>query len=204
MTSKCCSLFCREGLAIDDYEIILDVLSGNRNAYAELVRKYESRVRAYCSASLGGSSQAEDAAQEVFVKAYLALGSFKGNSSFSTWIYRIAVNHCTDILRKTIKRKTESLDALLEQEGTHIESLLSASSETPGTQQEISETIKRLLARLPEKSREVLILREINELSYEEIAETLKCSLDAVKSRLKRARQELAGILRHFLKADIV
>lgn len=184
-------------ITIDDFEIVLNVLSGNPNAYAELVRKYEGRVRGYCLMMLSNPTQAEDAAQEIFIKAYEALSKFHGKSSFATWIYRISVNHCNDLLRKKIRRKTESWESLLEKEGEQIESIFAVS---PNFQtREERELLMKLLSSLPETHRTVLILREIEELSYEELSGTLACSVDAVKSRLKRARKELLEKARHFL-----
>jgi len=186
-----------------DYEIILEVLSGNRNAYAEIVRRYEEQVRRYCVTLLSDPASGEDAAQEVFIKAYQALGKFRGNSSFSTWLYRIAANHCTDAIRKRARRKEESWEKLLEDQGDKIERLFTVSTnETLDREQ--SELVEKLFSQLPEKSREVLTLRELQGLSYQEIADALQCTLDAVKARLKRARQELELKLRHFLTSNDV
>ena len=186
----------------DDFEIILDVLTGNRNAYAEIVRRHEQRIRSYCAATLGDTLLAEDAAQEVFMKAYQALGKFRGNASFSTWIYRIAINHCMDLLRKKGRQKTESWDALLEKNKEKTEALLPTVSGAENTGS--SELVSQLLDSLSEKSKSILVLREIHGLSYSELAESLECTLDAVKARLKRARQEAEIILRHLLKGKTV
>jgi RNA polymerase sigma-70 factor (ECF subfamily) len=183
--------------AIDDFEVILEVLAGNRDAYAQLVRKYETRVRGYCLMMLSQAAEAEDAAQEVFIKAFQALGTFHGKAAFSTWLYRISVNVCYDILRKRQRRKTQSWDALLEKEGEKAEALF-ASSADPRPEESV-ELVAQLLAGLPDKAREIIVLRDMQGLSYEEIAETLSCTLDAVKSRLKRARREMTLKLRHFL-----
>ncbi len=175
-------------------------MAGNRNAYGELVRRYEAKVRGYCVSILGDFAEAEDAAQEVFVKAYQSLERFRGDSSFSTWLYRINANHCLDLLRKRKRQKSESWDALLEKEGDKIESLFSASPNV--SEGESAELLAKLLEHLPEKSREVLILREVQGLSYQEMTVVLGCSLDAVKARLKRGRQELESGLRHFMKPE--
>lgn len=140
---------------------------------------------------------ADDAAQEIFVKAYQALGQFRGKSSFSTWLYRISVNHCADLLRKSARRKTESWEALLEKQGEKFESLFTTGTGIDNS--EHAELIAKFLLQLPEKSREILILREMHGLSYQELAEALTCSLDAVKARLKRARQEISLIGDTFL-----
>ena len=184
---------------LNDLEIIAKVLCVNRNAYAGIVDRYENRVYGYCLAVLADSGQAEDATQEVFIKAYQALGQFRGASSFSTWLYRITINYCKDILRKISRAKVESWDALLEKEGEKIEALLST-PQLSGDMTGQMELISKILSYLPEKSRTLLLLREMHGLSYEELAGTLKCSIDSVKSRLKRARQEIEKKLRHLLK----
>jgi RNA polymerase sigma-70 factor (ECF subfamily) len=187
----------------EDIEIIQEVLEGDRNAFAHIVRKYEVRVRGLCLTMFANQSLAEDAAQEVFIKVYQALSKFRQDSSFSTWLYRIAVNHCKDILRKLARAKSESWDALLEREGEKIETLFTTPPSSAG-ETDPSELIAKLLSHLPEKSRTILILREIQGLSYQEIAETLKCSLDSVKARLKRAREALTEKARHFIRPENV
>ncbi len=183
----------------DDWDVILKVIAGERDAYREIVTRYEGRVRRYCLGALCDPTQAEDAAQEVFIKAYQALERFRGDSTFSTWLYRIAVNHCKDILRKKARAKTQSWEALLENEGEKIEHLLVAPQPVRiGTEQ--MELISRVLSHLPEKSRTLLLLREMHDLSYEALAEVLECSVDSVKSRLKRARQEIEKKLRHLVR----
>lgn len=127
---------------------------------------------------------AEDAAQEAFIKAYHSLDRFKGDSSFSTWLYRIAANHCKDLLRKRARQKTEPLEAVVQEMGERLEE-----------GRENADLIERMLAAIPEDYRAVLILRETEGMSYQEIAQTLNISVDAVKARLKRARAEIA---RHF------
>lgn len=185
---------------LSDLEIIANVLSGDRDAYSGIVNRYQDRIYSYCLAMLADSIKAEEAAQEVFVKAYQALGRFRGEASFFTWLYRIAINHCKDVLRKTSRSKTESWEALLEKEGEKIEAMFAVS----GTSEHVvekTELITKILSCLPEKSRTLLILREAQGLSYEELAETTKCSIDSVKSRLKRTRQEIEKKLRHLFKS---
>ena len=151
---------------------------------------------------LSDATLAEDAAQDIFIKAYQALGRFQAKSSFSTWLYRIATNHCLDLLRKRRRYQTESWEALLEKDRQRMEALFSVSSEH--LSKEYAELLKQLLSHLSVTSRTILVLREIEGLTYEEIANTLQCSLDAVKSRLKRARQEIDTKLRHILKSQDV
>lgn len=139
---------------------------------------------------------ADDAAQEIFLKAYQSLKSFKAAATFSSWLYRIASNHCLDLLRRKAREKTESLDAILENNGERLDQMLSASDAARSA--EDADLLERILACLPPEYRLILTLREASGLNYEELAQTLNCSLDAVKGRLKRARQQLEEILRHF------
>jgi RNA polymerase sigma-70 factor (ECF subfamily) len=184
---------------LSDGEIIASILGGDRDAYTRIVDRFQDRVYGYCLATLADPVKAEDAAQEVFIKAYQALGRFRGDSSFFTWLYRIAINHCKDILRRTSRAKTESWEALLEKEGERIEALF-AMPEMAGEAAEKMELISKILSCLPEKSRTLLLLREAQGLSYGELAEATKSSIDSVKSRLKRSRQEIEKKLRHLLR----
>ena len=175
---------------------------GETEAFAELVRAYQARVRLACLVFLGNKEEADDAAQEVFVKSFKNLSGFKQESSFETWILRIADNHCRDLLRSRKVRRTESLDALFAAKGEAIEAFLSRTvgSENPPTfSSDDLELLGKLFLALPEDDREILALREVEMLSYEEIALKQNISLDAVKGRLKRARQGLIEKCRHFL-----
>ena len=143
-----------------------------------------------CYLSLLNYTEAEEAAQDVFVKAYLSLSWFKGNSSFSTWLYRITTNHCLDILRKRKRRKNVSLDALVEQEEGWIQKFIAVPCATY-TGLENRQLLDKILAFLGEKERQILILREMQGLEYQEIADVLGCSAGSVKGRLARAHKQL-------------
>ncbi len=185
----------------DDRDLISEILKGNQDLYSEIVRRYQVPVIQLCRSMIGDHQEAEDLAQEVFVKSFYSLSKFKGQSAFYTWLYRIAANHCKDSLRKKARRPEESWEGLIEKRGPEIESLLSA--HTPAAQTfENQELISRVLASLPEQYREILNLREVQGLTYGELTEVLKCSLDGVKGRLKRAREDFRSRLRHFLGAD--
>ncbi|MBI2070948.1 MAG: sigma-70 family RNA polymerase sigma factor [Elusimicrobia bacterium] len=175
---------------IEDFEIIRRVRSGQQELFALLIKKHQGDVFGLCCSLLSDQTEAQDAAQEIFLKAYRAFGSFREDSSFATWLYRIGVNHCRDLLRAKSRRKTESLDHLMERHAQKIERLLSDSVANARSAED-AELIERLLSALPEDYRIILTLREAQGLSYQEIAETLDCSLDAVKARLRRARQAL-------------
>jgi RNA polymerase sigma-70 factor, ECF subfamily len=169
-------------------------MSDLRENYPELIRENLNQVLGICRGILQNETQAEDAAQDIFVKAYQQLKGFHGRSEFSTWLYRIAVNHCLDLRRKSSRKPTESLENLTQQPGT------------PGPEEalEKKDLAERLLAGLSEAERAALVLRESQGLSYEEIALVLKISTDAVKSRLKRARENIEQKARHFSRLDNV
>ena len=181
-----------------DAELVQRTLAGDQAAYADLVRAYQARVLRLCASLLRDDALAEDAAQEIFLKAYQALASFRGRSAFSTWLYRIAANHCLDLLRRRRRERTESWEALVEASGDHLERLLQGGPD-PATAAADADLVRRALAQLPPDYQLILTLREVEGLSYEELAETLHCSLDAVKARLRRARQDMLDRLRHFL-----
>lgn len=184
----------------EDKDLITQILNGDQELYAELVRRYQAPVIALCRSMTGDHQEAEDLAQEIFVKAFYALPGFKGGSAFYTWLYRIAVNHSRDFLRKKNRRREESWENLLEKQGAEIEALLNRPVLSKSFENQ--ELISRALACLSEQYREVLTLREVQGLTYDELASVLKCSLDGVKGRLKRARKNFRNRLRHFLDLD--
>lgn len=186
-----------------DLAVIQRIEAGNSNAYRGLVIRYQDRVFRLCVSFLRNSAEAEDAAQEVFLKAFLSLKNFRKDSSFFTWLYRIGCNHCLSVIRSRKRRPSESWDELLEKEGEKLYENLQTAPDT-GRALTAGDLVEKLLAGLKPEYREVLVLRESEGLSYEEIAEILDCTLDAVKARLKRARQEIEEKGRHFLKAESV
>lgn len=188
---------CSEEVFINAEELIPKILSGDTSAYAEIVRAHQTKVLGLCTSLLGNATQAEDAAQEVFIKAYQSLRSFRGDSAFSTWLYRITANHCKDLLRKRSREKTESLDAMMEESAEGVQRLFEPSFDPSGVAG-ASDLIEKLLSSLSPDERLILTLREVQGLSYQEISSTLQCSLDAVKARLRRARQTLEEKVRHF------
>ena len=186
---------------IDDTDIISQVLLGNRSAYAELVRKYQARIRKYCSYTLSDSVLAEDAAQDIFFKAFQSLSKFRGDAAFSTWLQRIAVNHCNDLLRKRKSQRQESWESLLEAHGDKF-NLLFASNRREANVVELRDLAKKIINQLTEEYRQILILKEVLGHSYQEISEILDISNDAVKSRLRRARGKLSEYCEQLLKGE--
>ncbi len=185
-----------------DGELARLAADGDDGAFAELVRRHAPRVRALCAATLRNADEAEDAAQEAFLKAHRALGRFSGEASFGTWLHRIAVNHCLDLLRAAGRRRSESLDALLDADSSVLARALTEPS--PATTLEDRDAVARMLNRLIPDQRLALTLCEVEGLTYEEIARAMSCSLDSVKARIRRARAELLEMARHFSDSDIV
>ena len=166
--------------------------NGDLDAFDQLVKRYESKVYTLAYRFTGNHADANDLAQETFIRIYQALPSFRGDSSFATWLYRIASNVCRDELRRQQRRKKISLDEVMSQSGCNLS--LAYDSESPEESLEKSElqrAVQNCLNALSDEHRLILIMREIQGLSYEEIAAALDCSLGTVKSRLNRSRQAL-------------
>ncbi|MCB4756950.1 MAG: RNA polymerase sigma factor [Elusimicrobia bacterium] len=184
----------RDGKLMEDFEIINEILSGNQDAYGILVRRYHLKVMGFCLSILKNRTESDDAAQEIFLKAFKGLASFQGESAFSTWLYRIAYNHCMNVQKSRQRHRLESLDALLERGNGEI----GEDRITSASLGEESDLVQKALFSLPEDYRAVLNLR-LRGLNYKEISLALNISLDTVKARLKRSRQSLREKFGHFL-----
>lgn len=177
-----------------DREIAERIKKGDSEAFDELVGIYAKKIINTAYSLLYDAEEAQDAAQEVFIKVYKNIHSFRGESSLSTWIYRITRNVCCDILRKrrdtVISLDTEDEDG----KKTDIADSAPGPSESLETN-ERNEYLRRAIASLDEKHKMVITLFDLEGLSYEEIAEVMKCPVGTVKSRLYRARDALRKIL---------
>lgn len=177
--------------------IIERVLGGDINAFESLVAEYEKNVYNLALKMTQNESDAADMAQEAFIKAYNSLASFRGDSKFSVWLYRIVSNVCLDFLRKQKRRPTVSLSV---EDDDGEETQLDIADESLSPQQLLErkmtrESVRRGLAALPEDYRQILLLREIQGLSYEEIGQALSLEAGTVKSRIFRARKKLCAFL---------
>jgi len=174
---------------MDDISFIENFKKGDTSAFGSLVEKYQDRIYTLCRYMLENQDDANDAAQDTFVKAFQGLKAFTPTSSFYTWLYRIAVNTCLDHKRKFSFR---SLLFSTDNE-THIDSFPSQapSPESAYATKQSMQVLQAALKRLSEKYRVVIVLNELEGLSYEEIAEILDVSVGTVKSRISRARAEL-------------
>lgn len=175
-----------------EQELTARARSGDQEAFAQLVRENERRVYTLALRMTGNPEDALDMAQETFLRAWSALPNFRGGSSFSTWLYRLAYNTTVDFLRKNGLRR--DICAPLGEETPDVPDH-SADPQEALERKERERALKRGLARLPEHYRSVVVLREISGLSYQEIGAVLKLDLGTVKSRLARARGELRKIL---------
>jgi len=178
----------------EDFKLLARFKKGDQQAFELLVRKYKMVVFNTVYSIMGNTQEADDIAQEVFLKVYTKAGSFKGESSFSTWLYRITVNRCVDELRKR-KIKIISYETEFSQdEKLRLKDVL-ASREEDITEdlrkKELQDVIQKAMNSLPEKDRIILTLKEIEGLSYNEISKAMEISLGKVKIWLFRARQKL-------------
>lgn len=173
---------------------LAQTLQGDVDAFGELVRLYERPVYNLAYRMLNNSKEAEDVAQEAFLKAYMNLHRYDPSRSFKTWLLSITSNHCIDVLRK---RRLTWLSLEDEQLPPHpaLVSAPQANPEVVALTHELSQQIQLLLDHLPEEYRIVVVLRYWNDLSYTEIAEMLQTTESAIKSRLFRARQTLAKLI---------
>jgi RNA polymerase sigma-70 factor (ECF subfamily) len=174
---------------MDDKSLVESARRGDRGAFETLVKRYEAKVYHLAYGFVQDPATADDLAQDVFVKVYCHLAKFKFESEFGTWLYRIAVNHIKDHLRKIGRRKEVSIEDV-------AEGRLAAEDPGPGREaerlaEERRAAVHEALQTLPPKYNVILTLRDVRGLSYEEIAGVLQISPGTVDSRLHRARRQL-------------
>ncbi len=173
------------------------VLDGDVNAFEQLMNAHEKTVYNLALRALGNPQDAEDLTQEAFLKAYRSLSSFRGDSKFSVWLYRIVSNLCLDYLRARSRRPAQSL-TVEDDEGEVGELEIPDEHFSPEKlldRKLTRESVQRGLASLPDDARQILLLRELKGLSYEEIADVLDLEPGTVKSRIFRARKKLCAFL---------
>lgn len=174
---------------MEDRQLVERARDGARDAFEALVRKYEAKVYHLAYGFVQDRAAADDLAQEVFLKVYLSLEKFHFRSEFGTWLYRLAVNHIKDHLRKTARKREVSLDEVSEAAFPAFDDV--REREEARIQDERRKAVLKVLETLPPKYRLILTLRDVEGLSYETIAETLGISPGTVDSRLYRARKML-------------
>jgi RNA polymerase sigma-70 factor (ECF subfamily) len=182
-----------------DQDIVARCRSDDREAFAELVRKYQSRVLTLATRMLDNRSEAEDVAQDIFVKVFQSLHDFRGASRFSTWLYRITVNYCLNHIRRRTRQQQTLV--LTELEDWLQESPMSNPQKTLEEKQRWA-LVQAKLQLLSPEHRTIILLRDFEGLSYEEIADVLQLESGTVKSRLHRARMELKALLEPYLAGE--
>ncbi len=183
----------REQPADPDWELVARVAVGDREAFGELVERHHRRLLRVCERLLGDAEEARDAVQEVFLKVMVKAGGFRPRALVSTWLYRVAVNHCLNVLRRRRLLRWVSLGPA-EEDATAVAVDPPEERADPHRQLDARRRwrqVQRAVAALPPSQRAVLVLARFEELSYKEIAETLGITLGAVESRLFRAMRAL-------------
>jgi RNA polymerase sigma-70 factor (ECF subfamily) len=175
----------------EDTEWVLAFQAGKEEGFNRLVLKHKDRIFSLCRRMLGDADDADDAAQEAFVRVFHGLGEFRRDAKFSTWLYRIAVNVCKNKLDSKPYRESRERQSL---EDAELEGATAGSAPTPAQELEAKgrrQVIEEAIARLPEDQRMLVLLRDVEGRSYEEIAETTGLNEGTVKSRLNRGRRRL-------------
>ena len=187
-----------------DAEIVTRVQGGDKSAFNLLVLKYQHKVTKLVARYVRDSAEVQDVTQEAFIKAYRALANFRGDSAFYTWLYRIAINTAKNYLVSQGRRPPNSdIDAetaeVLDGGGSLREI---ATPERNMLRDEIANTVQRVVAGLPEDLRTAITLREIDGLSYEDIAQVMDCPIGTVRSRIFRAREAIDNELRPLVENE--
>lgn len=182
-----------------DAELITRVLDGDTGAYRPLVERYQNRIHAMVFGMVRDGEEARDITQNAFIKAYQSLSTFRIESSFYTWLYRIAMNLAIDSVRKHKRRKTSSFDeavAARDEDGGILEVHHEESPQRALQRKQLQQRIFTALDELSDDQREVVLLREVEGLSYKEIAEAMDIPEGTVMSRLFYARKKLQQLLK--------
>jgi RNA polymerase sigma-70 factor (ECF subfamily) len=184
-----------------DQQLVERVQAGDKAAFDLLVRKYQHRVLKLVGRFVSDAAEAEDVSQEAFLKAYRALASFRGDSAFYTWLYRIAINTAKNALVSN-RRRPVDFDLDLQDPEQYDRHARLKEGDTPEgvlLTEEIRSVVEKAMEQLPEDLRTAIVLRELEGLSYEEIAEAMDCPVGTVRSRIFRAREAIDKKLKPLL-----
>jgi RNA polymerase sigma-70 factor (ECF subfamily) len=196
----------RGALAVSDREIDSQLVAraqqGDKQAFSLLVEKYQRKLTRLLSRFIRDQAEVEDVTQEAFIKAYRALPAFRGDSAFYTWLYRIGINTAKNYLmamgrRAPTSTEVEAEDAEGFEEGEQLRDI--NTPESVLLSNEIAETVNSTIEQLPEELRRAIQMREIEGMSYEDIAQAMDCPIGTVRSRIFRAREAIAEQLRPLL-----
>lgn len=185
-----------------DAELVARVQRGDKQAFDLLVLKYQRKIMRLLSRMIRDPGEIEDVAQEAFIKAYRALPQFRGESAFYTWLYRIAINTARNWLAQN-NRRPSTPSAQENEEGETFDATDnltdSSNPESEMASRQIADTVNKAINDLPEELRNAIVMREIDGMSYEDIAESMNCPIGTVRSRIFRAREAIATRLRPLL-----
>jgi len=186
-----------------DQLLVERVQKGDKHAFDLLINKYQHRIVSLVARYVNDHAEALDVAQEAFIKAYRALGNFRGDSAFYTWLYRIAINTAKNWLVAQKRRPPASDVDAVDAEQYDVDSRLKdkGTPENEILREEIRQTVYRSIAELPEDLRTAIVLREMEGMSYEEIATAMECPIGTVRSRIFRAREAIDEQLKPLLEA---
>lgn len=187
-----------------DQQLVERVQRGDKRAFDLLVLKYQHKILGLVVRFVHDPQEAQDVAQEAFIKAYRALGNFRGDSAFYTWLYRIAINTARNWQAANSRRPAGSSIVETDDNETfdQIDNLTDISTpESLMASRQVVDTVNAAIDALPEDLRTAIVLREIEGLSYEDIAQTMNCPIGTVRSRIFRAREAIAAQLRPVLEA---
>jgi len=175
-------------------KLISRAAAGDGAAFSELMTMHEKRMYAVALRMCANREDAQDCLQDAMLRVYRSIGGFKGQSSFSTWVYRITMNTCLDELRRRKTRNASSLDTMLEGGWSPTDGENGPEKQAVASEQR--RVLNSAIADLPEDMRSAIVLRDVQGFSYEEIAEMLEVNIGTIKSRISRGREKLRQILR--------
>lgn len=193
----------REAHTEEDRELVARCQKGEEQAFEQLVRKYQQTVFNLAYHNIGCRADVEDVAQKIFSKIYFSLPKFDNKRPFFPWLYRIAINQCYDELRRARRRKVRTFSELSLEDGEAIEKLINQGATTPvpvEDSQELYALLHKLLDQIPEQQKSAIVLRDLEDVPYEKMAEMMNCSEQAARLKVFRARARLRDLMEKALR----
>ena len=193
----------REAHTEEDRELVGKCQKGDELAFESLVRKYQQTVFNLVYHNLGYRADVEDVAQKIFSKVYFSLPKFDNHRPFFPWLYRIAINQCYDELRRARRRRVRTFTELSIEDTEVIEKIMNQSAVAPAPadeSKELQQLLHKLLEQIPEQQRSAIVLRDLEDVPYEKMAEIMNCSEQAARLKVFRARARLRELMEKALR----